>query len=225
MATSGTTTYAPEIAELIDEAYERIGIDPSTLTVRHLRSARMSLNLLFVEWANNPEGIHLWAVEAGTQALVAGTANYTLATDTVAILDAYIRRDGIDTPVLPITRDQYAALPDKTTEGLPTNYYLERRRDAPVLFLWDVPENATDVFHYYRVRRLQDVGVGSNTPDVPYRFYEALTAGLAKKLAEKFNPEREQAMSSKAKARAREAGQEDRERAPTTMRVQYKRMR
>lgn len=174
-----------------------------------------------VEWANR--GVHLWAVEEVTLPLVASDKDYTLATDTIALLEVIVRRDGVDTPVLPLTRDQYAMLPDKDSEGLPTNYYLDRQTPAPILYLWDVPENSTDEIHYWRMRQLEDFNTGANTADLPYRWLEAFTAGLAKKLAEKYSPDREMALSNKATARFNEANQEDRERAPTTIRVQYRR--
>lgn len=221
MATSGTTAFSLELVEAIDEAFERAGVDPSTITARHLRSARRSANLLMVEWANR--GVHLWAVEEVTLPLVASDKDYTLATDTIALLEVIVRRDGVDTPVLPLTRDQYAMLPDKDSEGLPTNYYLDRQTPAPILYLWDVPENSTDELHYWRMRQLEDFNTGANTADLPYRWLEAFTAGLAKKLAEKYSPDREMALSNKATARFNEANQEDRERAPTTIRVQYRR--
>lgn len=215
MTTSGTYALSLENADFIDEAMERCGIDPATLTARHLRSARRSLDLLFAEWSNL--GVHLWAVDEQTQTVTDGDSTYTFATGSLAILDMVVRRSGVDTPVEPMARDEYAAIPDKTTEGLPSRYWLDRA--TGIYTLWTVPENSTDVIHYWRMRQLQDAGTAAQTPDVPYRWYEALTAGLAKKLAEKYAPEREGALSNKAKARFLEASQEDRERTPTRFRM------
>lgn len=219
MATSGTYTFAPDAAELLDEAFERVGVDPSQLTARHLRSARRSLNLLFVEWAN--KGTHLWTVEQKTTDLIDGTATYNAETSIVCVLEMIVRRSGLDTPVEPMARDEYLAIPMKTEEGMPTRYWFDRDAATPAITLWPVPENSTDDLIYFYMRRIQDVGAASNTLDVPYRWYEALVSGLAAKLAEKYAPDRENFLRNKAGARYKEAFEEDRERTPTTFRVRF----
>lgn len=219
MATSGTYTFDPEVSDFINEAFERCGIDPASLTARHARSARLSLNFLFSEWSNR--GIHLWAVDKQTQALTASDGEYNAADGTVCILEAFVRRDGLDTPVSPMARDEYAEIPDKTTEGLPNRFYFARERATPTITLWPVPENSTDVLHYYRMRRLQDVGAASNTLDIPYRWFEALAAGLAAKLAVKYAADRIGPLIGVAKSQLELAKQEDRERVPTQMQVRY----
>ncbi len=220
MATSGTYAFSPEIQELTDEAFERAGVDPETLTGRHLRSARRSMNLIFSNWAN--ESIRLWHIEQETVPLVASTATYNCPTDTIAILEVTVRRDGVETMVSPMARDEYAYLPDKDLEGLPSMYYFDRQTPTPTLTLWQVPENSTDELIYYRWRQFQDVTAGSETTDMPYRWLEAFTAALAARLAEKYNPEREGALAKKAFDAFRKAKVEDRERTPTALRVNYR---
>lgn len=220
MTTSGTNTFAPEIAELVDEAFERCGVDPATLTGRHLRSARMSVNLLLVEWAT--KGIHLWAVEQQSTTLTASDATYSTVTNLITILDMVVRRSGVDTPVFPIARDQYLAIPDKTSEGLPTQYWLDRDATQPVITLWNVPENSTDTLIYFYLRRLQDAGSASKTPDIPYQWYEALTSGLAARLAVKYAPDRIGPLRGDAAMQYKLADTEDRERAPTRMKVRFR---
>lgn len=222
MATSGTYTWSPEISEVCDEAFERCGIDPATLTARHMRSARLSMNYLFSDW--DAGGVKLWAVDRQKIDCVAGTTTYSLATGTQAILDAVLLRDGLETPVSPIARDEYVNLPDKTQRGMPSSYYLDRQR-TPQVSLWPTPENSTDDFYYYRLRYLQDVGGASNNPDVPHYWQEALAAGLAAKLAEKYAPEREQGLLAKAERKLALAKQEDRQRTPTTFSVSRGRIR
>lgn len=219
MTTSNTYAFAPDVGEIIDEAFERCGLDPAALTGRHMRSARRSFNYLFTEWAN--DGVHLWAVDQVTLALVAGTATYNCDASTVAILEMVVRRDGSDTPVYPMGRDEYLAIPDKTSEGLPNRFYLNRAITTPTLTFWNVPENATDTIIYYRMRQLQDITASTETPDAPARWQEAIAAGLSAKLAEKYSPEREGALRSKAAAQLKLAKQEDRERMPTATRVQF----
>lgn len=219
MATSGTYATTFENAEHIDEAFERCGIDPSILVGRHMRSARRSLDMLFSDWSNR--GVHLWAVDQQTQTVTDGDPTYSVASGTLAVLDMVVRRDGIDIEVAPMSRDEYTRIPDKDLEGLPSRYWLDRA--TGIYTLWQTPENSTDVIYYWRMRYLQDAGTSAQTPDVPRRFYEALTAGLAAKLAEKFAPEREAALLQKAELAFRRANQEDRERGPTTIRGRLRR--
>lgn len=223
MATSGTYSFDPEFAEIVTEAFERIGIDPATVTARHAKSARRSVDYLFADWANL--GPHLWAVDQQViQApeLVAGTATYDCPVGTVAILEMVVRRNGSDIPLFPMARDEYLAIPNKTTQGLPNRFYFDRQSATPTLTFWNVPENTTDQIIYYRMRRLQDSGAGMNTADIPYRWQEALVAGLAAKLSEKYTPDRESAMMLKADLKYKAATTEDRERTPTATRVKYK---
>lgn len=222
MATSGTYDWAPEIGEVCEEAFERCGIDPSTLSARHMKSARLSMNYLFAHWATR--GIHLWAVDRQKIDCVAGTASYSLPAGTQAVLDATLLRDGLEVPVAPIARDEYVNLPDKTQRGMPSSYYLDRQA-SPSVFLWPTPENSTDDFIFYRLRRLQDAGRSTHTPDVPYYWQEALVSGLAAKLAEKYAPEREQGLLMKSESAFNLAYQEDRQRTPTTFKVQRGRVR
>lgn len=221
MATSGVYAFDPSCAEYVEEAFERCGIDPAALTARHARSARMSIAFMFSEWSN--KGPHLWAIDQQSQLLTASDASYSVPTGTVAILEMVIRRDGVDVPVFPMSRDEYLAIPDKTAEGLPNRFYFDRQATAPMIYLWNTPENSTDTIIYYRMRSLQDVGVASNTLDIPPRWQEAVAAGLAAKLAVKYAPDRIGPLTGSANKRFEEAKQEDRARSPTTMRVSYSR--
>jgi hypothetical protein len=230
MASSGTYAWSPEIVEICDEAFERCGKDPADLKAWHMRSARRSLDYLFSEWSN--EGVLLWAVDQVTVTLTDGTATYATPVGTTAILDMIIRRDDLDTPCNPMLRDEYLAIPDKTTEGLPSRYFFNRidslasvpvvsGATGPSITLWTTPENSTDQMIYYRLRQLEEGGVASNTPDIPFRWQEALVSGLAAKLALKFALDREEKLRLYAASQLKMAKQEDRERGPTTTRVKY----
>lgn len=219
MTTSATYTFDPEVADFVNEAFERCGIDPASLTARHARSARLSLGFLFSEWGN--KGPHLWAVDQQSQILTASDPTYDAPTGTIALLEMFVRRDGLDTPIFPMGRDEYANIPDKTEEGLPNRYYFDRSRTTPTITLWPVPENSTDTIYFYRMRSLQDVGVASNTLDIPPRWHEALASGLAAKLAVKYAVDRIGPLKGEAKSRFDEAKQEDRERMPTSTKVRY----
>src|SRR3990167_4265888 len=213
MSTSGTSSFAPTVDDFVAESFERTGIDPAELTVRHLRSARRSLNLMFSEWP--AKGVKLWAVDQVTLDMIDGTATYDTATGTICILDAVLRRSSVDTPMFPMSRSEYAVIPSKTTEGLPSRFYLDRAITTPTITVWPVPENSTDDMLYWRVRRIEDVGNPSNTLDVASRWFEPVASGLAAKLAVKFAPDRLDRLKALAGEAFVNAYREDRERTDT----------
>jgi hypothetical protein len=211
MATSGTYAITYDIAEFIEEAFERCEVDPATLGARHMRSARRSMNLMFSEWANL--GVFLFTVDEQTQTVTDGTASYAAAAGTLAILEVIVRRDGLDTPVNAIDRAAYHSITDKTLEGLPTMFFYDRR--ANTFYLWGVPENSTDVIRYQRLRRAADVTTSMETADVPYQYYEALVSGLSEKLSLKFAPEKFTLLRGLASSALKDARVFDRERVDT----------
>lgn len=219
MTTSSTYSFSPEAQEICEEAFERCGLDPAKLTARHLKSARNSLQYLFSEWDN--KGVHLWAVDQQTQLVTISDGSYDCPSGTIAILDMVVRRSSVDTPVFPMARDEYLAIPNKTTTGIISRFFFDRVRTTPTINLWNLPENSTDTLVYYRMRTLQDVGVGSNTLDIPPRWHEAVASGLAAKLAVKFSPDRIGPLKGEANSRFLEAKTEDRERVPTNLRVKF----
>ena len=100
MSTSGESNFDLQIREIVEEAFERCGIDPASLTARHVTSARRSLDLLFSEWSN--KGPHLWAIDQQSVTLTQGTAAYETPVGTIALLDMVRRRDHLDTPIFPM---------------------------------------------------------------------------------------------------------------------------
>ena len=180
MATSGTYSFNLDIPELIDAAFEISGLEGAR-SGNDLRKARRHIDLILREWQN--DGINLWTLELTSQALVDGTASYSLAAATQDIFDAYIRRGTTDFECQRISLVDYNDRSKKTQEGLPNNFVLVRGITTPTLYFWPVPENSTDVFWYWRIRDLQDSSTYTNTIDVPKRFLTALTWGLAWQLA------------------------------------------
>ena len=174
MTTSGSRDFNLDVAEIIEEAYERCGIE--VRTGYEARTARRSLNLMFAEWANR--GLNLWTVNQATIDLVQGTSEYTLSSDVVDSLEVVLRRSGTDFEVQRISRGDYVTLPNKTTQGRPSQYYLDRQI-SPKLNLWAVPENSTDQIIYYYVRRIEDADALVNTTHMPFRFYPCMVAGLS----------------------------------------------
>lgn len=218
MATSGTAVFNPDFGEIAEEAYERIGIE--LRTGYQFASARRSLNIMAQEWQNR--GINLWTVESGTVAIVANTATYTLPADTIDIIEHQLR-DGsgasqTDYTLTRISVSTYAQQTNKLVTGRPLQIYVDRKRDAPQVTLWPVPDSSYTLA-YWRMRRIQDVGSGgANTIDVPSRFIPCLVAGLAYHLAVK-NPssaDRVAFLKGEYEEQFRMAAEEDRERATTS---------
>lgn len=214
MATSGTTTFNPSIADHIEEAFDRAGYEGRS--GYEYRTAARSINFLMVEWANI--GLNLWAVDEQSQALTSGDGQYDLPTDTVDIIDQVVRINGSDYRLERIGVGSWAAIANKSqTNSRPNQIYVERLI-APRVNIWPVPNNNDCTLVYWRLRRLQDAGTPDKTADVPYRFLEALTAGLACRLYEKKrgerNPQKQQELDQKYAAQLNLAMSEDRGREP-----------
>ena len=199
MTTSGTTIFNPDLSEIFEEAFERLGYDRNGMpfelrTGYDLRTARRSLNLLLAEWANR--GINLWTVDSGEIAMVANQATYDLPSDTVDIVEQVIRQysetqNQTDITINRISVATYSTIPNKLTTGRPIQVYVDRKTTTPTITVWPLPQTSnTYTFVYWRLRRMQDAGSpATNTVDIPFRFYEALIAGVAYRLALKKAPE------------------------------------
>jgi hypothetical protein len=206
--TSGTTTFDKTFAidEIIEESYERIGLQ--NVSGNQLRMARRSLNIMFQEWGNR--GLHYWEVANNSITLVDGQATYTMfrSTDDGTssatavygvddILEAVYRNSSsVDTPLTKINRSTYQGLSNKTSEGTPSQYFVQRFIDKVTITLYLTPGSteAGNTINYYYVKRIQDVGDYTNATDVPYRFVPCMASGLAYYLSQKFKPELTQNM-------------------------------
>jgi len=212
MATSNSRDFDLDVAELVEEAYERCGLEIKT--GYDAKTARRSLNLMFADWANR--GINLWTVQLGTQALTAGTTEYTLTSDVVDLLEVVVRRDNTDFQVQRISRSDYQNLPNKTTSGRPSSIYVDKQI-SPKINLWPAPENSTDVLRYYFIQRIQDADAAINNMDAPFRFLPCMAAGLAYYLSVKKAPDRVQLLKSLYEEEFQRASDMDQDRVPTRL--------
>jgi len=221
MTTSGSRDFNLDVGEIIEEAYERCGLE--VRTGYDTRTARRSLNLMFAEWANR--GLNLWTVNQGTITLTQGQAQETLTSDVVDVLEMVLRRDNTDYEIERISRGEYLTLPNKTTQGRPSQFYFDRQID-PVINLWSVPENSTDQIIYYYVRRIEDADALVNTTDMPFRFYPCMVAGLAYYMSMKRAPERSQLLKVVYEEEFQRAADEDEGRTPLKLQpsIQYLRV-
>ena len=192
MTTSGTTTFNLDLNNLVEEAFERCGAE--LRTGYDMRTARRSLNLLTIEWAN--KGINLWTVEQGSIPMVQGTVTYNLPVDTIDLLDHVIRTgtgsNQTDINITRISVDTYSTIPNKLAQGRPIQVWINRQSganytatttvgvDYPTINVWPTPDQSSYyTFVYWRLRRIQDAGNGVDTQDIPFRMLPAMVAGLA----------------------------------------------
>jgi hypothetical protein len=213
MATSGVATFNPDFTEIIDEAFERCGIE--SRTGYDLRTATRSLNFMFAEWASR--GLNLWTIEQRQLSLVAGTSVYDLPLDTVNVLSAVIRtgtgQTQQDVIIDRISRAEYLHVPNKNTRSRPAQYYVERAA-VPKLYLYPAADDVQSyIFRYYAVRRIQNAGAVSNTADVDFRFLPCLVAGLSYYLALKRAPERMEVLKALYEEEFQRAAYADRDTA------------
>jgi len=214
--TSGTVTFDKTFAvdEIIEEAYERLGIQASS--GYQLKTARRSLNILFQEWGNR--GIHYWEVSDADINLVEGQAEYiffratsdgtsavTNPADTYGVadvLEATIRTNRTavnqaDSALTKISRSTYSALSSKLSKGTPSQFFVQRFVDKTTFTIYPTPDstNAAKAINFFFVKRIQDVdSTYTDATDLPYRFVPCMVSGLAFYLSQKVNPQLTQTM-------------------------------
>ena len=234
MTTSGTASSNLDLTNIIEEAFERCGAE--LRTGYDIRTARRSLNLLTVEWANR--GINLWTIEEGEIPLVLNQVSYNLPVDTIDLLE-HVTRVGTgssqqDLSITRISVSTYATIPNKNSTGRPIQLWVNRQSgatypiggrpegtdpttgvDHPQIYVYPAPDQSDYyTFVYWRLRRIQDAGNGINTQDIPFRFLTCLIAGLAYYLAVKIAPDRIQSLKDQYEEQWKFAAQEDRDKSP-----------
>lgn len=233
MTTSGTTSFNLDLNNLVEEAFERCGSE--IRTGYELRTARRSLNLLTAEWANR--GVNLWTIEQGEIPLVQGQVSYELPIDTVDLLEHVIRtgtgQNQSDLTITRISVSTYATIPNKLAQGRPIQVWVDRQSgatypaggrpegtntstgvDHPQIYVWPTPEQSNYyTFVYWRMRRVQDAGDGTNTQDIPFRFLNCMVAGLAYYLSMKIAPDRMATLKAQYDEQWKFAAEEDRDKS------------
>jgi hypothetical protein len=209
MAVSGSTDFNLDAAEVIQEAYERCGLQDTS--GKDLRTAVRSMNLLMAEWANR--GLNLWTVTLGTQSTTASDKDYALNANIVDVLEVSVRdADDTDVTLSRISRADYEMLPSKDSEGKPSQFYFERTT-TPTLYVYPTPDLSTYTIRYYYLKRLDDIDVPTDDPNVPFRFLPCLTAGMAYYIAMKKAPQMMPNLKQVYEEEFKRAMDEDRDRA------------
>jgi hypothetical protein len=232
MTTSGTSVFNLDLNNIVEESFERCGAE--LRTGYDLRTARRSLNLLTIEWANR--GINLWTLDQITIPLVQGQIAYNLPVDTIDLLDQVVRtgtgQNQTDINISRISESTYITIPNKNATGRPIQVWINRQSgatypdglippgtvvDYPQINVWPAPDQSNFyTFVAYRLRRIQDAGEGgTKTADIPFRFLPALVAGLAYYLSLKIPGalERSQMLKAEYEQAYQLAADEDREKA------------
>ena len=216
MAVSDSTDFELDVAEYIEEAFERCGLE--VRTGYDLKSAKRSLNLMLAEWANR--GLNQWTITQTTQALTSGTATYNLNTNVIDILSVVVRRSSTDFAMERISRSTYLGIPTKSTTGRP-NQFIKNNSVCAVLKIWPTPENSTDTIIFDALTRMDDADTFINTMDMPFRFFPCLAAGLAYYISMKRAPNRTQMLKAVYEEEFQRAMTEDRDRASFNVVPQY----
>jgi len=209
MSTSGSKDFELDVADYIEEAFERCGLE--VRTGYDLKTAKRSLNLMLADWANR--GLNQWTIKQRSLALVANDGEYDLATDVIDVLSVVVRVSGTDYSLERLSRDEYLTIPTKTTSGRPNQFFLDRQL-TPNLKVWPVPDSSTTYTIYYdALTRMDDADTFTNTMDLPFRFYPCLAAGLAYYLSLKKNPKMTPMLKTIYEEEFQRAAEEDRDRA------------
>lgn len=216
MTTSGTYDFNPSLADFTLNAYALVGIGRTDLKQMHLQDARLQANFLLTEWSNRQ--VNLWTVDLQEFPLAEGVATYELPITTIAVLDAYVRTGDdtsgfIDRIIFPVSRTDYAALPNKGVPAQPTQFWFDRQI-TPNITLWQVPDaDDTYTLRYYRCRQIQDaVPQAGTTMELPYRWLDAFNFGLAARLAAIYAADKADGLDKRAERAWQFAATQDTER-------------
>lgn len=196
MTTSGTYAFNPSIGQCTLAAYDRIQVRAPALETKHFNTALFESNFLMAHFSNLQP--NLWKVTQTSVNLVNGTAIYSIPTNVVMILDAWISTNfgtpqQTDIYITPVSRTEYASYANKSTPGRPTSYWFDRVPPAQTITMWPVPDaSGPFVLNYYACLQMQDAGLpGGQTPDIPFLWLDAYVAGLAHRFARVYKPELE----------------------------------
>ena len=212
MALSGSTNFETNVAEFVEEAFERCGLE--LRTGYDLKTARRSINLMLAEWANR--GLNQWTIEQATQTVTEGTTDYSLNSNIIDILDVVLRRTvnqtQTDISMNRVSRSEYINIPNKTTKARPSQFFLDKL-STPTLKIWPAPENSTDILVFNKIVRMDDADKPTNTMDMPFRFFPCFAAGLAYYISLKRAPERTAQLKALYEQEFRRAADQDEDRA------------
>jgi hypothetical protein len=217
MAVSGSKDFEPDVAEYVEEAFERCGLE--LRTGYDLRTARRSMNLMLAEWANR--GLNQWTIKQNGIPMVLNQITYNIdssnGTATIDVLDVFVRETiqgtATDIPLSRMSRAEYAHMATKSTTGKPNQFFIDKQI-TPTITVWPAPDkNSTYTVYCNTLTRMDDADAGANTLQMPFRFYPCMVAGLAYYLALKKAPDKVQLLKGLYEEEFTRALSQDEERA------------
>lgn len=184
MTVSNTTSFSMTAAELVIQARSLLGIqaDEEPLEAYELQRGLLLLNIMLKAW--QADGIRTWTLTEGSLVLIQGQVSYGFgAGETVTTLpfdmdDVRIFRS-FELQMLQMSRQEYFSMPDKTSQGFPTQYYYDRQRDTAFLYVWPAPDQMAGTLNFTYRRVIDDIDASDNNMDLPQEWYGALMYGLA----------------------------------------------
>lgn len=205
MTVSGVTTHQLTTSQVIERAFNRIGVaqEGEALTPKMYNDGLDELNLLILQMNADP---HLWIKVEGSVTLVADQAAYVVSPRALRIWNCRYRLNGIDVPMTKFSRQEYLDQPNKTVSpSIPVNFYFDPKVDTDTLYLWPTPSAQTVAQGYqiiYDYYRLMSVQVASNdTLDMPQQWQQALIWNLANNLETQY-PVNDPRLAAKVEAQA-----------------------
>lgn len=224
MPSTGTYLFHPELAELVDEAFEQAGINPAELDVRHLKSACRSAELMMGSWF--VRGWNQWRIESATATVLEDETSFELPAGGWDIFHAMIMVPGTNSAVQlgAISRTDYSGINNKSLKGRPDRFFVDRTGflgpdPASTVNLYMIPDQTYEIQYWY-IRRTEDIGsLRLNTLDMPWHWNEPFAVGLAARLAKKFSPLRFDKLYAEAEQLFDRAMSAEREIAPAQFRV------
>jgi hypothetical protein len=181
---------SPDLASVFSECFERAGIEAKTIGNDHIESAfRSTALLLNSEWLTL--GIRTYQFVELSFTTQVNTPQIILPAGVLTVSDAILRRSNRDTPINPMSRQEYLEIPDKTQQGRPDRYLVDRQYNQVVMTVWRSPENSTDQIFYWAMMNTAQPGDDLSLQlQTRPELQEAMHAGLSAKLAMKFNASR-----------------------------------
>ncbi len=179
MAVTGTMTVRDIVDEaLLDLEVGSIGVASGADVADH---AVRALNRVMKSWQLDDASPSF--LKASQTLTLTTAASYSLNPERpIRILSARFKRNGIETPMIRLTRDEYDNLPVKTTAGTPTQYYFDRQREDALFYVWPVLASASgETVEITYEREFEDVSI-NDTIDLPGEWWDVAVLQVASRL-------------------------------------------
>lgn len=187
MATSGSSNHSITAGTALTRAFRMIRrLGQSATLPGELSSTGLAVLNLYVKSLRN-RGVLLSSLFQDSFAVVADTATYTLAPRTLSISAVRFRpTNGSDRELFELSREEYLRIPNKTSSGDPSQFYVDKQRDSTVMYLWSVPASVSGAIHYSGERIIEDLDATTDDFDLDTEYLEPIVWNLAARLAPEF---------------------------------------